>query len=404
MREPMGFVRATLVALPSGMLALMLFVQLVWPSPEAALVAIDFNAAIFEDFLGPYWNTATGFARGETEPAKLYLYPAFFAWVLTPLVPLGPLAAAWACAALMLGSIATLLSSAFALRPAPGAAAAAALGVAALLAQPVVHGIYWGQAGLITIALSAAAFAAWSRGRSVAGGVVVGIAAAIKLTPLVFLIAPALRGDLRALSAGLLTFVLAAVALPVALMGPGPALEFHREVGERLAWMAEITATPDGGAGSQHMGALFVRAFGEGWHGVGRIVGIGLALGCAAWAGRLLRRERPDWACAFASLAAIPWLVVGPTWAHGLAWIVVAWWAVARGHPAAWAGVALAASWAVGSLVALRVAGSPLTYPRLGLPALAAALSIAATFGVARADRGASSQPPGDSSGSESGT
>ena len=180
---PLTVTRATAVALAAGAALLAVFVALGWRGFDAAWAGLDFNAALFEDFLGPYWQTADALAAGQCAPAKGYLYPAFGAWLLAPITALGDAAASWACAGLMLGAAALLLASLFTLRPPRGPQEAAAVGIGALLAHPLVHGAYWGQAALPVAALTLAAFATWSRGRTVTGGLLLGVAAAIKLTP-----------------------------------------------------------------------------------------------------------------------------------------------------------------------------------------------------------------------------
>ena len=192
--------RATAIGLASGAALLVAFLALGWRDLDAAWAGLDFNGALFEDFLGPYWNTARGLAAGEPSPAPGYLYPAFGAWLLAPLAGLGPAGASWLCLGLMAGAAALLLASLLRLRPARSDGEAALVGAAVLLAHPVVHGAYWGQAALPVTALSVAAFAAWRAGRSATGGALVGVAAAVKLTPLVLLLAPAARRDGRAVA------------------------------------------------------------------------------------------------------------------------------------------------------------------------------------------------------------
>ena len=102
---PLSVARATAVALAAGAALLSAFVALGWRSFAAAWRGLDFNGALFEDFLGPYWQTASALAAGQCTPADGYLYPAFGAWLLAPITALGDGAASLACAGLLLGAI-----------------------------------------------------------------------------------------------------------------------------------------------------------------------------------------------------------------------------------------------------------------------------------------------------------
>lgn len=374
--------RATAVALASGTLLLVAFVVLGWRDLDAAWAGLDFNAALFEDFLGPYWQTASAFAAGDWEPAKGYLYPAFGAWLLAPLTVLGDAAASWGCAAAMGGAACLLLASLFTLRPPSSSLEAAAVGVAALLAHPVVHGAYWGQAALPVAALTLAALAAWSRGHAVAGGALLGIAAAIKLTPLVFLAAPLFSRDQpglrRALAWAVGSFLACAVLLPLVAMGPAGFLEFHVEAARNLRALASEASTAAGGRGSQDPGALLARSAGQGAFWVGKAIGLAVSILLIHGARAELRGPAPRWDLVFVLLAALPWLLVTPTWTHGLIWIVVAWHA-GWGGGLAGRGLVLA-SLALGSLPLLRWTDDPVRHAELGLPAAAAALALAAAL------------------------
>ncbi|MEM9382033.1 MAG: glycosyltransferase family 87 protein [Planctomycetota bacterium] len=383
--------RAVLVATLAGGAALAASCAALWPSAEALYAGFDFNAALFEDFLGPYMETARRLAGGDAMPAEGYLYPAFGALLLVPFAGLGPTAASWLCAALMLGATVLLTASALALVRPRSTAAAAVVGTAFFLAHGVAHGAYWGQASLVVAGLSAAGFALWSSGgatpharlRSNAGAALLGVAAAIKLTPLVFLVAPIATRDRRAAGAALGTFVVCAVVLPLALLGFERFTFFHAEVIERLRWMASWVATPEGGRGSQDPGALFARAAGAPAWWVGRALGLAAALLIVGAAARALRASAPrERARALPLLAAVPWLVVGPTWPHALAWIPLAWWIAWSGRertarPRAVAALVLS-SVALGSVATLRLVGDPETFARLGFPFAAALLALVA--------------------------
>lgn len=379
---PLSVARATAVALAAGAALLSAFVALGWRSFAAAWAGLDFNGALFEDFLGPYWQTASALAGGQSTPAEGYLYPAFGAWLLAPITALGDGAASWACAGLMLAAAALLLSSLFILRPPRGTLEAAAVGAACLLAHPLVHGAYWGQAALPVAALTLAAFAAWSRGRTMTGGALVGVAAAIKLTPLVFLALPALRAEKgesgKALGWIAGSFLLCAAILPLITMGPAGFMDFHLEAARQLQALAREASTAVGGRGSQDPGALLTRAAGDGAFWVGKALGLTAAALLLHGARAELKGATPRWDLVFVLLASVPWLLVTPTWPHGLIWVVVAW-------RAGWDGGLLGrglviTSLLLGSLPLLRWTDDPVLYARLGIPAAAAALAVAAAL------------------------
>ena len=379
---PLSVARATAVALAAGAALLSAFVALGWRSFAAAWRGLDFNGALFEDFLGPYWQTASALAEGQYTPADGYLYPAFGAWLLAPITALGDGAASWACAGLMLAAAALLLSSLFTLRPPKGTLEAAAVGAACLLAHPLVHGAYWGQAALPVAALTLAAFAAWSRGRTMTGGALLGVAAAIKLTPLVFLALPALRAErgesAKALRWTVGSFLLCAAILPLIAMGPSGFIDFHLEAARQLQALAREASTAVGGRGSQDPGALLTRAAGDGAFWVGKALGLAAAALLLHGARAELKGATPRWDLIFVLLASVPWLLVTPTWPHGLIWVVVAW-------RAGWDGGLLGrglvvTSLLLGSLPLQRWTDDPVQYARLGIPAAAAALAVAAAL------------------------
>ncbi|GEL19517.1 glycosyltransferase 87 family protein [Pseudonocardia asaccharolytica] len=147
-----------------------------------------------EDMYGSLPPTVSGLALP-------FIYPPFAAMVLTPLVLL-PWTPSWIVLfVLSLASLAVTLY-AVALRSWPAGGRAGALAVAsaalplALLLEPVRETFEFGQVNLVLMALVAldclVARPRWPR------GLLVGLAAAIKLTPAVFVLYFLLRRDLRA--------------------------------------------------------------------------------------------------------------------------------------------------------------------------------------------------------------
>ena len=331
---------ATLVAAVAVAIALAAAVGLLWPDLQAAAAGFDFNAALFEDFLGPYLETAQRLADGSSEPAEGYLYPAYGALLLVPFSALGPVGASWLCAAILLGSTLLLLASAFMLVRPERYHDAAALGAATFLSHGVAHGAYWGQASLVVVA---------TRNR-------------------------------RAFAGARVTFVTCAVLAPLAVLGADGFAAFHGEGAQRLGSMAEWVSTPEGGRGSQNPGAILARALGAPAWWIGQGLGDLAALALLVAAMRTLRADADvERARAFPLLAAIPWLVVGPPWPHALAWLPLAWWVAWRGERSGTRVKGLViASAVLGSVPMLRLVGDPEVHARLGLPAAAAFLAVLA--------------------------
>ncbi len=379
----------------------------------ALLAALDFNAGLFEDFLGPYWETSRRLVAGESTPAPGYLYPSTLAWLLAPFVvletawgstpagaPQGAVLPSWAAVVFIIASFAVLCRPVFALLPPTSLRAAAAAGAAFGLAHAPIHGAYWAQASLPAIAALAAAFALIGHGRLRTAGVVVGFAAALKLHPLVGCIALMVPWrpaglSLQALGCAVLSAVGFGVLGPMALMGPGAWAEFHGAAWEQLSAMGAWVLTEEGSRGAQDWPALLHRTTGMESAATLRILGALLALPLVYGAARCLRTmaapdtdeagaldttaaSRSRILAAFVFIAATPWAAVSPTWPHGLLWVPAAWWFASQSASrCAWA--LAGGSFAAGSLFALRAAQSPSPYAFYGLPAWSAGFALAAT-------------------------
>ncbi len=300
------------------------FVALVYPAPPALWARLDFNGAPFEDFIGPYFETART-VPSATVPAPGYHYPALLALLLAPLAALGPAVASYAWLALQLAATALVIALPLVMCPARSGRERLGYLAAAGLAHPLLHNVYWGQVSVPLAALLLLAARAAQRGRGAQSGALIGAAAALKLTPAVFLLGPLARGERRTVVWGAAA-ALALVVLPaLAALGPERALSFHSEVAERLAALARSAATAEGGRGSQDVGSVLLRWFGPTAAPLGRIGGLALAA-------LLVARSRgvTDAGLGFAHLALVVPLCVAPTWSHGLAALPAAAWFVWR--------------------------------------------------------------------------
>lgn len=287
---------------------------------EPLLASIDFNAALFEDLLGPYWRTAETLHAGGTTPDAQYLYPATLAVLLAPLTALGPEAAT----AVAVGSAAvTLVALALACLlacPAASRRAAALLGLVLGLAFPLAHGAYWANAGAPCTAAGLLGWVLVHRERARAGAVLIGAAAAIKLTPLVLVVGLALARRPRVALEATAVAALLGIALPLAVLGPGPWLDFHRAAAEQLEALRALTSTPEGARGAQDLLSVVIRhADGPAGRAAAGLLLVGAAL-------LALRAARRGTALAGVWLLALPCLAVRPCWAHGLVWLPLVWW------------------------------------------------------------------------------
>lgn len=292
--------------------------------PSTLYASIDFNAALFEDLLGPYWRTAASVLDGEAVPDRQYLYPATLAVLLAPLTALGEGAATAAAVLSGATTIAALLLAALLASPARSARQAAALGALAGAAFPLIHGVYWANAGApcATVALLGWVLAARGDGR--AGGVLIGVTAAIKLTPLLLVAGLAACGRGRALRWAAGIFVALAILLPLLVLGPDGFREFHLATREQLHALVELTSTPEGARGAQDLRSLCIRLGLGSWSGTLTLLGLVV---WARWSAADIVRGRAVGGVWLLLVAAI---LVRPCWAHGLAWLPAAWW-LARG-------------------------------------------------------------------------
>ena len=187
-----------------------------------------------------------------------FIYPPFAALLFAPLAYVPKLVA---IAAIMLVSHLALLATLYvALAAAPFTRAnrdRIVLGTAVALplltlSEPVVETLTYGQINLVLIALVAVDLlwrTSGARSLPYPRGMLIGIAAGIKLTPLVFLLLPLLRKDVRTIIVGVLTFA-ATAAL-------GFAVTFHDAV---TFWTREVWATSSVSFGPMFTGDASVYA------------------------------------------------------------------------------------------------------------------------------------------------
>lgn len=291
--------------------------------------SIDFNSSIFEDFIGPYYETARALSEGRA-PAPGFLYGPFFGVLLLPLAGLDAMAASWLWLGLQALSIVGIIHCALGLagRRIRGAATGPTFTFLVLLSFPLVHNLHWGQVGLPLLALVLAAARLQAQGRSASAAWTLGLASAVKFHPAFFLVT--LGVDRRAWVHAILALVTFLFVVPALTLGPQAAIEIYTS---SLSGLRAAVA-PAGGwtdaANSQYFGAVASR-----WLGMeSRTAELILSCTGLAWSGAnvvlAVRRLRGgDDLGAWALLVVSVPLLVYPSWPHylvGLPFVQLAAW------------------------------------------------------------------------------
>jgi Glycosyltransferase family 87 len=253
--------------------------------------------------------------RGRSDP-HLFTYPPFAAvlFIVVAAVPL-----VLARVAFELVSLVALAAAAhITLRLAGYRASWQVLGAAVVIGltlEPVYHTFFLGQVNLILLAFVLADIWRVAQGRP--AGILVGLAAAIKLTPLIFIALLALTGRTKAGLTAAVTFV--ACGLLGYLVAPGDS---------RLYWQHHLFADTEriGAAyiSNQSPYAAFLRIGGGGADVSHWFVAIPVLLGIAGLAIATTLARRGDW-LGSATAAGTTGLLVSPvSWTHHWVWVIPA--------------------------------------------------------------------------------
>jgi alpha-1,2-mannosyltransferase len=240
-----------------------------------------------------------------------FIYPPIAAVALSPfaVVPFGLASAAMALltiAALALVLVMVLRS----LDVRPSAFLVCAALPAALVLEPVRSTLYYGQVNLLLMALVAVDCLArtprWPR------GALVGLAAAIKLTPAAFVLFFLLRGDRRAaLTAG--ASFLCATGLGF-LLAPGNSMRFWTTTVFEIDRLVNITSSSN-----QSIPALLAR-LGIDTGGLRLLLAAAVLALAATAMRRAFAAAQPTWALGLNALGAL--LVAPISWSHHWVWVV----------------------------------------------------------------------------------
>jgi alpha-1,2-mannosyltransferase len=251
-----------------------------------------------------------------------FTYPPFAAAVFAPIsvLPVIPAQVLWELASVAAFAVGCAITLKLAGWRATRTAVAAVL-AAGLLLEPVYHTLLQGQINLILLALVLADV--WRASRDRPAGIGVGIAAAVKLTPAIFVLLFLLARRGRAALTAVATFI--ACGLVGFLVAPGAS---------RLYWTHVFYETNRIDApyiGNQSPYGAAIRIFG----GVGHVshwyLLVSVVIGVAGLATAVVFARRGDWLTAAAVTGTTSLLVSPVSWTHHWVWILPALVVLARG-------------------------------------------------------------------------
>ncbi|WP_219418418.1 glycosyltransferase 87 family protein [Pseudonocardia nigra] len=278
-----------------------------WPDAHLLLIDLEVYRAGGERVLGG----APLYAAGVVADLP-FVYPPFAAVLFAPLalLPLGLLKALWTAAGIgLLGYVVHRCLRA--LGVAPSIVLTSVLTVAATALDPVRTTLYLGQINIVPLALVVGDVL--GRRESRWRGVGVGLAAAIKLTPLVFVAYLVVTRRLRAAAVAVATFA-AAAALGF-LVAPADSATF---------WLDGTFAAADrisdvAGSSNHSLNGLLARLIGEtkaGWLVGAGVLGL-VTIALAVRAHRVGQELLAVTLCGLASAALAPF-----AWSHHWVWFV----------------------------------------------------------------------------------
>jgi len=375
--------RRRCVVLQLGVLAVCGALILAWAGGTSRLaVAIDENCAVLgTDFLRHYYPTIA-----NLEPDRVWYYPPTIAILLKPLawLPAAPANSVWLVLQLVLLAAWAIVPPH--LVPARRPGLHVGYTAATAISIPILQNLVWGQVSLALAVAGLFAFVVLGR-RPLLAGVTLGLAAAAKVYPLVWLAWPAVRLSFRAVGAAAVTSVAAAGLLPLLVLGRAGTVEFYRTVATHLSHSLSTWIPTNNGP--QYLPAVIGRLT-DAPQGVGLVA---LSWILAAALAALLVRIRSDESAdrdlrAFAVVGGLFAFVVRTSWLHYFVHLPIAWLVLGYGllttrrMDRVVVAVLLAISVALGSLPwqAIVAAGFAGRYAALGWLAWA---NLAALTGIA---------------------
>lgn len=254
--------------------------------------------------------------------ANWFTYPPFAATLFTPMAGVPGLIArlAWELASVAAFAWACVLTLKLAgYRPSRTTVAAMVAG--GLLLEPIYHTLYLGQVNLLLLALILADVWRVSQGRR--AGIAVGIAAAIKLTPAIFIVLFLLTGRIRDALRAVAAFV--ACGLIGYLVDPSAS---------RLYWthlFDETKRVPALYISNQSPYASIARIMGGTGHVGTWFLLVAMILGAAGLVIAVALARRRDWLGAAVATGTTSLLVSPISWTHHWVWITPALVVLVRG-------------------------------------------------------------------------
>ena len=261
--------------------------------------AVLHDTRLYTDLAYGHWFTYSPFAAVVFVPiAALPLTAARVGWDLASL-------AALAYSLVLIGKLAGCR---------PSRLAVAGLVAAAMALDPVYQTLFLGQINLILLALILTDVWRVSRGRT--AGLGVGVAAAIKLTPAIFIVFFLLAGKTKPALAGAATF------LGCGLIGLAIAPGASRQYWEHLFYDTSRVGAPY--ISNQSPYAAAIRIAGGAAHVGAWYLVIPVALAAVGLAAATVLARGDDWLGAAAVTGCTGLLVSPISWAHHWVWILPA--------------------------------------------------------------------------------
>jgi len=284
-----------------------------------AYAALTRPAAIRLSDLGVYLGAVDGLRHGAglydfiSAGHAPFTYPPFAGLLFWPLiwVPTWPLQVGWTLGSLVVvWWLVRLLG-----RKASRAVAVPMLGLGLLLSAPVSSNLRFGQVSVLLIALVAADVLALRTTRC--QGVLIGLAAAIKLTPLIFVPMLWLAGRRRAALTAAATF--AGCALSAALVLPADSWRYWSTEVAHVSRLGYITSV-----GNQSLNGALLRLQVPAAPRIAAVLLIGGTIAAVALCRAARLGRRGDWVSALVVTGAASIVLSPVSWTHHQVWLVLA--------------------------------------------------------------------------------
>lgn len=264
-------------------LIILAYYKIEWSTFNSFVLAIDRSPQFMYDFISHYYPMGQQILQNPI-PVEGYFYTTFFALLLQPLSqqPITTALAIWGIIQFL--CLITLCIFSVRLVPSlPKFGIVLYIGLC-MTAFPILHNIKWGQVSIPITLCIIAAFLASIWNKKVLAGVLLGLATAIKLYPLYFIVYFILKRDFRTcLSFGLSVLILYFV-FPTTAIGVHEWFEFERETSREIinaGWVSrDINSQYIVHVGSRWFNFIFDRPAGEVVSNSLTVIGYLIVLSC----------------------------------------------------------------------------------------------------------------------------